>query len=146
MRPLLLLGLGLAGLLLLLTPSAHAQTPAPFATRFGATSGDEAVRATAVDAAGNTYVVGCVRDCVVWLIVYVCMPCRWRVRGLGHVVDCARLVVDRLTPSVYIRLLFGGRDYRSSTLQLTSTVRLTNAGGLANTADVFVVRAFVHNT
>lgn len=40
----------------LLAPRAAAQMP--YGMRFGATAGDEAVRATALDNAGNIYVVG----------------------------------------------------------------------------------------
>lgn len=49
--------------LLLLAPAAQAQTtaPQPYAMRFGAAQGEDAVRATAVDPSGNTYIVGCVR-------------------------------------------------------------------------------------
>lgn len=60
---LLLLALPLL-LLLLLAPlplaGAQATAPVPYAMRFGATNGEEVVRATAVDASGNNYVVGCV--------------------------------------------------------------------------------------
>lgn len=88
-RMLLLLALPLLLLLLAPLPLAGAQTPVPYGMRFGNTNGAEVVRATAVDATGNTYVVG---------------------------------------------------DYHASALSLSSTVRLTNSGGLTNTADVFVVR------
>lgn len=88
-RTVLLLALPLLLLLLAPLPLAGAQTPVPYATRFGNTNGAEVVRATAVDATGTAYVVG---------------------------------------------------DYRASALSLSSTLRLTNAGGLTNTADAFVVR------
>ena len=88
-RMLLLLALPLLLLLLAPLPLAGAQTPVAYAARFGNTNGAEVVRATAVDTAGNAYVVG---------------------------------------------------DYRASALSLSSTVRLTNAGGLTSTSDAFVVR------